>query len=139
MGRVAGTVVAVREGRAWVDCEVGPAAHCGGCGQQGQGCSWVRPRTGTRLEVPAELDGRTLAKGERLQLDADEGRLLRAALRLYLPPIAGLLLGPALLRWIGLEAGMAPLAASAAGFLLGGLLARAWTRGGAPVVELRRA
>ena len=138
MGRVAGTVVAVHEGLAWVDCEVGSAATCGGCDQRGQGCGWVRPRAGARLEVPAVLDGRTLAMGERLQIEADEGRLLRVALRLYLPPIAGLLLGPAVLRWCGLEVGLAPLAASAAGFLLGGLLARGWTRSGAPVVALRR-
>jgi positive regulator of sigma E activity len=80
----------------------------------------------------AHPDG-SLQPGETVELAVDDGRLLAAAARLYLPPLAGLLLGPAALRLAGWEAGPAPLVAAAVGLLAGMLVARQWTRRGAPV------
>ena len=63
----------------------------------------------------------------------DEARLLRAACRLYLPPLAGLLAGPALLRVVGWEQGALPLLGALLGLVAGGFLAWRWTRAGVPM------
>lgn len=136
MGRVTGTVVELRDTHAWVACQAA-AATCGAC-SSGRGCGWARRGRPSRLEIPALLDGRPLELGTVLELEADEGPLLAAAARLYLPPLLGLLLGPALLRVLGLDAGPAPVAAALAGLLAGGLVARMWTRH-VPTVLVRRA
>ncbi|HET9693997.1 MAG TPA: SoxR reducing system RseC family protein [Steroidobacteraceae bacterium] len=135
MARVAGTVVEVRDGRAWIECTA-EASACAAC-SSGRGCAWASRGGSRRFETAAALDGRVLQPGEAVELEADEARLLAAAARLYLPPLAGMLAGPALLRLAGLDAGVAPLLAATAGLLAGGLLARAVTRG-APGVVLRR-
>jgi positive regulator of sigma E activity len=137
MSRLAGTVVEIRHGRARVAC-VAATTACEGC-PVGQGCSWARRSGVGQLEIPAELDGRPLAVGDRLELDADDAHLLRAACRLYLPPFAGLLLAPALLRSWGLESGLGPLWAAAAGLAFGAVVARLWTRRTTPDLALRRA
>ena len=135
MARVAGTVVEVRDGRAWVECaaEASGCTHCAG----GRGCAWARtgPR---RVALESTLGGRELTPGERVQLEADERRLLGAALRLYLPPLVGLLAGPALLRASQLDAGVLPLLAATCGLLAGAAVARHLTRR-APPVEVFRA
>jgi positive regulator of sigma E activity len=131
MSRVAGTVVEVRDGRAVIECEA-PAASCGAC-SSGRGCSWRRAAGSRRLEVAAAHPDGSLQPGETVELAIDDGRLLAAAARLYLPPLAGLLLGPAALRLAGWEAGPAPLVAAAVGLLAGMLVARHWSRRGAPV------
>ena len=74
------------------------------------------------------LDGRVLEAGEVVELEAGEAALFGAALRLYLPPLAGLIAGPALLRGLGGDVAAWPALAAAAGLLLGCLLARHWTR-----------
>lgn len=74
------------------------------------------------------LDGRVLEAGEALDLEADETTLFAAALRLYLPPLAGLIAGPALLRGLAGDVAAWPAVAAVAGLLLGCLLARHWTR-----------
>jgi positive regulator of sigma E activity len=74
-----------------------------------------------------------LELGDRLQVEVDDARLLRAACQLYLPPLAGLLAGPALLRFAGWEPGVTPLLGAALGLLAGGLVAWRWTRAGVPV------
>jgi len=74
-----------------------------------------------------------LVPGDRLEVQIDDTRLLRAACRLYLPPLAGLLAGPAMLRVAGWEWGVTPLLGAALGLLAGGLLAWRWTRAGVPV------
>ena len=136
MGRVTGTVVELRDSRAWVACQA-VASACGAC-SAGRGCGWGRRGRSSRLEIPAQLDGQPLELGTVLELEADEGPLLAAAARLYLPPLLGLLLGPVLLRGLGLDAGPAPVAAALVGLLAGGLIARAWTRR-VPAVVVRRA
>jgi positive regulator of sigma E activity len=136
MSRLAGTVVEVRDGRAVVECEA-LAASCGACAS-GRGCSWRRAGGSRRLEVPAARPDGPLQPGEAVELAVDDGRLLAAAARLYLPPLVGLLLGPAVLRLSGLDAGAAPLVAAAIGLLAGMLVARRWARHGAPAVDVRR-
>jgi positive regulator of sigma E activity len=125
MARIAATVVEVRDGRAWLECH--PAAGaCGACAG-GRGCNWQSSAGPRRLEVAVPPDGR-LASGDTVELEADEAALFVAALRLYLPPLTGLIAGPALLRGLGWDAGALPLLAAAAGLLAGGLVARSWTR-----------
>lgn len=140
MGCVAGTVVTVRDGRAWVECAP-EAAGCGVCAS-GRGCGWGRQRPGsasTRLEVAATLDGRPLQPGESVLLEANDRALLAVALRLYLLPLAGLLAGPLAVRMAGVDAGLLPVGAALAGLALGGLAARAWTRRTPELVAVRRA
>lgn len=131
MARIAGTVVEVRDGRAVVECETA-ASSCGAC-SSGRGCSWRRAAGSRRLEVEATRPGGPLQPGQAVELAVDDGRLLAAAARLYLPPLAGVLLGPVVLRLAGLESGLAPLAAAALGLLAGAWVARRWTRGAAAV------
>ena len=135
MSRVAGTVVEVRDGRAVVECEA-QAASCGAC-SSGRGCSWRRAAGTRRLEVAAAHPDGPLRPGETVELAIDDARLLAAAARLYLPPLAGLLLGPGALRLAGLDSGWAPLVAAVAGLLAGMLVARRWSLQGTPV-EVRR-
>jgi positive regulator of sigma E activity len=140
VGCVAGTVVTVRDGRAWVEC-IPEAAGCGVCAS-GRGCGWGRQGPGsasTRLEVAATLDGRPLQPGDSVLLEADDRALLAVALRLYLLPLAGLLAGPLVVRMAGVDAGLLPVGAALAGLALGGLTARAWTRRTPELVAVRRA
>ena len=135
MARVAGTVVDVRDGEAWIECRP-ETTPCGACAS-GRGCSWRAAVEPPRLAVPALLEGRRLEAGDAVELETDDAALFRAALRLYLPPLAGLLAGPALLRGLGWDAAALPLFAAACGLLLGGLVARTWTRT-APALTLHR-
>ncbi len=135
MARVAGTVVEIRDGRAWIECAV-DAPACNACAG-GRGCGWASPSGPRRLSAPHQLEGTPLSPGDSVELEADDGRLLAAAARLYLPPVAGLLGGPALLRLAGLDTGTMPLLAAVAGLVAGGLLAR-WLSRDVPVALLRR-
>jgi positive regulator of sigma E activity len=130
MTRVTGTVVAALDGqRIVVDCSAAQAAGCAACGA-GRGCRapWPSGGTASRLTVdlprhaPAPLPGATVA------LEASAAGLLRAAARLYLPPFVGLLLGPLLLRGVGVPDGAVTLAAAVAGLSAGFAIARAWSR-----------
>ena len=138
MGRVAGTVVAVRDGRAWVECMPEPSG-CGACAS-GRGCGWRGQGTAPRLlDVPARLDGGLLAAGDSVVLEASDRVLLTAALRLYLLPLAGMLAGPLLVRLAGVDVGLVPALAALAGLVLGGLAARAWVHHGPALVLVSRA
>lgn len=78
--------------------------------------------------------------GEAVEVEADERRLVLAALRLYLPPLAGLLLGPATLRGVlGHDMGIASFVAACLGLAAGLLVARALTRDPPPIVIRRNA
>ena len=68
-----------------------------------------------------------------MTLTVDDASLLRAALRLYLPPLAGLLAAPALLRVLTGDSGIASLMAAVAGLAAGLLVARRWTTRMPPV------
>jgi positive regulator of sigma E activity len=132
MGQVTGVVTRVDAGRARIECGISTHPACGACAS-GRGCGWQRSNAPRRLDIPAHQGSRTLEPGDRLEVHVEDDRLLRAACRLYLPPLAGLLLGPVALRLAGWEAGPAPLVAAAVGLLAGMLVARQWTRRGAPV------
>jgi len=132
MGQVSGVVTRVEAGRARVECGVSNQPACGNCAA-GRGCGWQRSNQPRRLEIDAHQGIRTLEPGDRLAVQVDDASLLRAACRLYLPPLAGLLAGPALLRVAGLEQGAAPLLGAVLGLFAGGLIAWRWTRAGVPV------
>jgi positive regulator of sigma E activity len=132
MGLVTGVVTRVEAGRARVECGVSNHPACGTCAA-GRGCGWQRSNQPHRLEIDAHQGMRTLEPGDLLEVQIDDARLLRAACRLYLPPSAGLLAGPALVRVAGWEQGVTPLLGAVLGLIIGGLIAWRWTRAGVPV------
>jgi positive regulator of sigma E activity len=132
MGQVTGVVTRVEAGRAHVECGVSSQPACGVCAS-GRGCGWQRSNVPRRLEIPAHQGSRMLAAGDRLEVRVEDAQLLRAACRLYLPPLVGLLAGPALLRFVGWEQGGTPLLAAGVGLVAGGLVAWRWTRAGVPL------
>ena len=132
MGQVTGVVTRVEAGRARVECGISNHPACGACAA-GRGCGWQRSNQPRRLEIDAQQGARTLEPGDRLEVRIDDASLLRAACRLYLPPLAGLLAGPALLRVVGWEQGVTPLLGALLGLVAGGFLAWRWTRAGVPV------
>jgi positive regulator of sigma E activity len=132
MGQVTGIVIRVVAGRASIECDESTQAACGACAA-GRGCGWQRSNQPRQLEIAVRQGLRELRPGDRLALHIDDSRLFWAACRLYLPPLAGLLAGPALLRIAGWEQGGFPLLAAAFGLVAGGLIARRWTRSAVPV------
>jgi positive regulator of sigma E activity len=132
MGQVTGIVTRVEASRARLECDVSNQPACGTC-TGGRGCGWQRSNQPRQLEIDAQQGLRTLAPGDRLEVQIDDACLLRAASRLYLPPLAGLLAGPALLRILGWEQGAIPLLGALLGLLAGGFLAWRWTRTGVPL------
>jgi len=126
------TVARVRDAgqdRVRLDCDA-PASTCGACAG-GRGCAlrWLARAEGPTLEVPARReDGRRWVGGDTVVVEVPEGELLRAAARAYLPPLAGLLGGPALVAMLPGSSEVAAAAAAAAGITLGWVVARAWLR-----------
>jgi positive regulator of sigma E activity len=135
MGEVAGTVVEVRGGQAIVECSAEPSG-CSLC-QGGRGCRWQRIVGRKSLAVPAMQPEGTLQRGDPVMLAVDDARLLAAAARLYLPPLVGLLLAPALLRAAQLDEGFGSLFAAALGLAAGLLVARRCA-GQAPAITVHR-
>jgi positive regulator of sigma E activity len=138
MGQVAGTVVEVRGGQAIVECRAEPSG-CSLC-QGDRGCSWQRIVGKQSLAVPAVQPEGTLRRGDPVMLAVDDAWLLAAAARLYLPPLVGLLLAPALLRVAQFDqGGPGSLIAAAVGLAAGLLVARRWAaRAPAVTVSLQR-
>jgi len=134
MGQVAGTVVEICGGQAIVECR----AETSGCSlcQGGRGCNWQRVVGRQSLAVPAVQPEGTLQRGDPVMLAVDDASLLAAAARLYLPPLAGLLLAPAFLRAAQLDQGAGSLVAAAIGLAAGLLVARRWA-GPAPAITVR--
>ena len=131
-------MVDVHDGRAWIECQSVEATACAACAQ-GTGCSWRRASRTDVLETSADQPDGTLVRGQVVELEADAAALLKAAVRLYLPPLAGLVLGPLGLRALGLDVhSIAPLAAAAVGLAGGLLVGRAWTQH-LPVFTVRTA
>jgi positive regulator of sigma E activity len=133
MSSVAGTVVDVHDGRATVRCQTEPAG-CGACAA-GRGCGGLRREGPPLLEIAAELDGRSLAPGESVRILAEPRDLFAAAVRLYLPPLAGLLTGPMFIRLLGQGDGPVSLLAAGIGLAAGLLLARRLARAALVVVQ----
>jgi sigma-E factor negative regulatory protein RseC len=125
--------------RALLACEA-PAAGCGACARGG-GCALRRLAGGgpTLLAVPRRAPGgELLSIGTRVTVAVSEGELLRASVRAYLPPLAGLLAGPALAR--GLVDGDGWLLLGAvAGLVAGWAVARTWLRQMPPAVTVNLA
>lgn len=132
MTRVTGVVTRVAAGIAQIECGSSAEPACGACAS-GRGCGWQRSTQPRVINLAALQGSRSLEPGQRLELEVDDRHLLRAACRLYLPPLAGLLAGPALLRMLGLEQGALPLLAAAAGLAAGALVAWRWSRDTVPV------
>ena len=136
MSRVPGTVVDLRDGRAIVECRTA-ATGCAACGS-GHGCTWRRLVRSQRLDVPLPRGEPDLRVGDPVDLSIDDRQLFGAALKLYLPPFAGLLAGPLAARLANFEQGIVPLIAATLGLGLGFWVARHLTRR-VPLVALERA
>ena len=125
---------------ARLGCDVA-SASCPSCAATG-GCTLQRlsGRRHSRLEVAAlAADGIRLVPGARVTVEVEDGELLGAAARTYLPPLAGLLAGP-LLAGRAAEGGeLAVLLSALAGLMLGWAAARAWLRRTPPRIAVRSA
>jgi positive regulator of sigma E activity len=127
MGQVTGVVTRIQSGQAVVECAATAAAACASCAH-GRGCGWQQSGLSRQLLLDLPVGECPLRPGESVAITVDDRQLLAAALRLYLPPLAGVLAGPALLRATGWEQGAAPLLAAGAGLALGAIVAWRWTR-----------
>lgn len=78
------------------------------------------------------MDGALLVPGSRVWVAVDDGALLGAAARACLPPLAGLLAVPMLVRATGSGGEGALLVGAVVGLLLGWAAARAWLRRSPP-------
>lgn len=133
MLRVTGVVIGVEAGIARIECSPQGQPACAACAT-GRGCGWQRPNRPRHIEVDTFREGATaLVPGDRLELEVEEGRLLRAAGRLYLPPLAGVLIGPTVVRLLGIEHGLWPLLGTGAGLTLGIAVAWRWARAAVPL------
>lgn len=132
MIRVTGVVTQVEAGIARIECSPDGQPACAACAT-GRGCGWQRSTRSRQVEIDASHAAGTLEPGQQLELEVDAGRLLRAACRLYLPPLAGVLAGPAALRLSGFEHGPLPLLAAGIGLAIGAAVAWRWTRAEVPV------
>jgi positive regulator of sigma E activity len=126
--------------RARLECDAA-SASCPSCAARG-GCALQRlsGRRHSRLEVAAlAADGVRLVPGARVTVEVEDGELLGAAARTYLPPLVGLLAGPLL---VGAPTGggeLAVLLSAVLGVLLGWATARAWLRRSPPRIAVRSA
>jgi sigma-E factor negative regulatory protein RseC len=136
--KAAARVREVNGSRARLECDTATLA-CAACAGRG-GCALKRLAGSRepRLEVPARaIDGAPLVPGSRVTVEVAEGELLGAALRAYLPPLAGVLAGPLLAR-AGAGGGEGVILLCAlAGLLIGWLVSRAWLRRSPPRVAVR--
>jgi positive regulator of sigma E activity len=132
MLRVTGVVTGIEAGIARIECSPQGQPGCAACAT-GRGCSWQRSNQHRHIEIDTRREGAGLAPGDALELQVEEGRLLWAAVRLYLPPLAGVLIGPALCRVLGIEHGLWPLFAAGAGLALGVAVAWHWARTAVPL------
>jgi positive regulator of sigma E activity len=133
MLRVTGVVTGIEAGIARIECSPQGQPACAACAT-GRGCGWQRPNRPRQIEIDTFRDGATaLVPGDTLELEVEEGRLLRAAGRLYLPPLAGVLIGAAVVRLFGIEHGLWPLLGAGAGLAAGIAVAWRWARAAVPL------
>jgi sigma-E factor negative regulatory protein RseC len=135
--RTVARVLDVRDERARLACIEQPA--CQAC-HGGRGCAlrWLGSTDRSGLEVPGvSRDGSALIAGQTVTVEVPDGELLRSAAKVYLLPLAGLLIGPALVRWIGIASEFAALVAAVTGVVLGWALARGWVRRAPPSFAVR--
>jgi positive regulator of sigma E activity len=133
MLRVTGVVTGIEAGIARIECSPQGQPACAACAA-GRGCGWQRPNRPRHIEIDTlRGEATALAPGDTLALEVEEGRLLRAAGRLYLPPLAGVLIGPAVCRLLGIEYGLWPLLGAGAGLTLGMVVAWRWAQADVPL------
>jgi positive regulator of sigma E activity len=135
--KAAALVLGVEGGRARLECDAAAAA-CLACAGRG-GCALQRlaGRSGARLEVPAlDADGRVLVPGARVTVEIDDGELLGAAARTYLPPVAGVLTAASLAAATAAGHEALVLLAGLAGLGSGWAVARAWLRRSPPRLKV---
>jgi sigma-E factor negative regulatory protein RseC len=135
--RAAARVLDVRDERARLACDEQPS--CQAC-RGGRGCalSWLGTADRSSLEVSSvSLDGSPLIAGQAVTIEVPDSELLRSAAKVYLLPLAGLLAGPALVRWTGAGSEAEALLAAVTGVVLGWALARRWVRRSPPSLTVR--
>lgn len=135
--RTAARVLDVRQERARLACDEQPS--CQAC-RGGRGCAlrWLGSADRSSLEVPSvSQDGFPLIAGQSVTIDVPDGELLRSAAKVYLLPLAGLLAGPALVRWAGAGSEADALIAGVTGVVLGWAVARRWVRRSPPRFTVR--
>jgi sigma-E factor negative regulatory protein RseC len=130
--RATARVIDVQGERARLACDEQPS--CQAC-RGGRGCAlrWLGSANRSNLEVAGvSRDGSPLLAGQSVTIEVSDGELLRSAAKVYLLPLAGLLTGPAVVRWIGAGSEAAAMIAAVAGVVLGWVLARGWVRRSPP-------
>ena len=137
-----GTVIEVREHTALVRLKRSSA--CSGCASAGQ-CHAGRGGSEQFLEARNEAGA---AVGDAVRVAVSARAVINASARIYLLPVAGLLVGAGLAQMLAGTFISAPAGASVAGFggiagaILGVFLARRWGRrtalGGAPLPRITR-
>jgi positive regulator of sigma E activity len=101
---------------------------------------WLARSGRTTLELPEpSWAAAGLRAGDDVVIEVEDGELLHAALRAYLPPLAGLIAGPVAAGFAAPGSEPAALAAALVGLLLGWRLARAWLVRVPPRYRLRPA
>lgn len=128
-------VVARRGDKLRLSCET--AAPCGPACACARG--WFGWRRGGFLELEADGAPPGTGPGDRLLVSVQDGALLRAALRMYVPPVAGLILGAGLARWMAGDSAFWALLGSISGGALGLLFASRLLGRWAPPIRLQRA
>lgn len=136
--KTAARVLEITGERARLGCD-SVAETCAAC--RG-GCALRRLAPGaSSLEVPRfDANGLPLAPGARVTVEVADRELIGAALRAALPPLAGTLAGPLLLRsFAGTGAGNEGVAVLSAllGLFVGWVWARRWLRRAPPRVAVR--
>lgn len=124
MIRESATVVSVSEGEVWVRCDAQQA--CPRCAE-GRGCGGgllgglLRDRL---RHVRAVGDAAGLAIGDRVVIGLAETTLLKAALAMYLLPLAGVVIGALLARYLVGAGEAGTIVGAVAGFATALLLVR---------------
>jgi sigma-E factor negative regulatory protein RseC len=132
-------VLSVSGGRARIACE--ERASCGACGAGGRcALKWFAGPAAESIEVPDRTDDRLpLQVGEAVTISVADGEVLRAAATVYLPPLAGLLGGALLGRWVTGPAEAGALMLALLGAAIGWYAARSWSRRHPPRLGVRHA
>jgi sigma-E factor negative regulatory protein RseC len=130
-------ILTVRDGRARVACE--DQAACGACGPAGRcALKWFSGGAGATLEVPTRTSDQFLLRpGQAVTIEVADGEVLRAAATVYLPPLAGLLLGAAAGTALGAAGEVGTLLIAAVGGFAGWGFARSWSRRRPPRVSIK--
>lgn len=131
-------MVGVEGDRARLACE-SVTATCAAC-SSGRGCALKRlaGQGAAALSVPRCTEGGVpLEPGACVTVEVSDGEILAAAARAYLPPLAGLLALPLLMRAWGRAGDLPELLGALAGLLLGWAGARTWLKRVPPRVAVR--